>query len=436
MSQPTTSASPPSSACRVLEARVDFRSQHLLTPLVLSTGTIESLIEAAVEVTVEIASGGRATGKGSIYLSDLWAWPTPALTHQAKQRQLCQVVQQIAAALPDLNEQRWLHPLELGLRLHHWVCHEIPASRSTPALALAMCGSPFDAAIHDAAGLATARSALALYDEPATIPSADAYFPEGGAVAAIRDVIGPLKAEIPAWFIVNKTDSLPEALASAFQRGGYRCFKLKIPGTDAQADAARTRDVFRAARAVGIASPVLSVDSNEANPDAESVLDYLHRLHAIDEEAYAALRYLEQPTGRDIRRHAFDWRPVAAKKPVLLDEGLTDLAMLADAKAQGWSGLALKTCKGHSMLLAAAAWAQRKGLVVSLQDLTNPGVSLIHAALVGGCLPTINGAELNSPQFTPAANAEFLPRLSGLFVPQGGAHRLPARLPAGLGSIL
>jgi hypothetical protein len=88
------------------------------------------------------------------------------------------------------------------------------------------------------------------------------------------------------------------------------------------------------------------------------------------------------------------------------------------------------------MLLATAAWAHVHGMMLTLQDLTNPGIALIHAALVGAHLPTVNGAELNSPQFTPAANSDFLPRLSGLFEPKNGVHVLPADLPVGLGSVL
>jgi L-alanine-DL-glutamate epimerase-like enolase superfamily enzyme len=235
---------------------------------------------------------------------------------------------------------------------------------------------------------------------------------------------------------VNKTDVLPAALAQACRRHGYRCFKLKITGTDNEADARRTAEVFRAARQIGIANPRLTIDSNEANLDAASVLDYLEQLERIDGDAYQALDYIEQPTARDISATPFDWRLVAARKPVLLDEGLTDLTVLAAAQQQGWSGLALKTCKGHSMLLATAAWAHEHGLLLALQDLTNPGIALIHGALVGAHLPTINGAELNSPQFTPAANAEFLPRLGDLFEPAGGLHRLPETTPIGLGSQL
>jgi L-alanine-DL-glutamate epimerase-like enolase superfamily enzyme len=209
-----------------------------------------------------------------------------------------------------------------------------------------------------------------------------------------------------------------------------------LTGRDIDADVQRTAEVCRAAKACGVPAPRLTVDTNEANSSADSVLDYLERLRIADGEAFSALEYLEQPTSRGIRATPFDWREVARQKPVMLDEGLTDLSLLEEARQQGYSGLALKTCKGHSMLLAAAAWAHQQSMLISLQDLTNPGIALIHGALVGSHLPTINGAELNSPQFTPAANAEFVPRMPDLFEPRGGIHRLPPAIPHGLGSTI
>jgi L-alanine-DL-glutamate epimerase-like enolase superfamily enzyme len=185
-----------------------------------------------------------------------------------------------------------------------------------------------------------------------------------------------------------------------------------------------------------VSDPQLTIDSNEGNPDAASVLDYLHRLRAADANAYESLRYIEQPTGRDIRVAKYDWREVSKLKPVMLDEGLTDFALLSDAIEQGWTGLALKTCKGHSFTLVVAALAVQRGMLISLQDLTNPGLSLIHEALVAAHLPTINGVEMNSPQFTPDANREWLPRLAGLFDPHEGVHKLPTATPVGLGSSL
>ena len=103
---------------------------------------------------------------------------------------------------------------------------------------------------------------------------------------------------------------------------------------------------------------------------------------------------------------------------------------------QGWSSLALKTCKGHSFALVAAAWAREHWMMLSLRDLTNPGLAAIHAFLFAAHVPMFNGVELNSPQFTPAANAPWIPRLAGLFEPANDTHRLPTRGVIGLGSQL
>lgn len=418
---------------RILDANVSFKAQRLITPLQLSSRAIESLTEAVASVTLEI-NGRRATGRGAIYLSDLWAWPDDSLSHEEQDAALRRLCEMIAIELPKhFQQERW-HPLELGLRVHSLACDLLTITPSPPVLARAMCSSPFDAAIHDGAGMALGRSAFALYKDSAAIPSADRYFPETGACRAIAEVIQRPRWELPAWYIVSKDDPLDTTLRPAIRQCGYRCFKLKLTGYDNQADVERTGEVYRAAKSCGVPAPRLTVDTNEANPSADSVLDYLERLEAVHGEAFGALEYLEQPTGRNIRRQAFDWRDVANRKPVLLDEGLTELSLLEEALRQGYSGLALKTCKGHSMLLAAAAWAQQHNMLISLQDLTNPGIALIHGALVGSHLPTINGAELNSPQFTPAANAEFLPRLQELFEPRDGLHRLPHTVLAGLGS--
>lgn len=420
---------------QILEADVTFRLQQLATPLKLSSGTIKELTQATVSV-VGAVGGCRATGRGTVYLSDLWAWPGDSLSHERRDGALRQVCEKLAAEVPKCFCNAKFHPLELGLQLHHLACHELTVEPSPPVLARAMCASPFDAAIHDAAGQALGRSAFALYDDAVALPSADAHFSEDGAGAAIRNVIREPRLELPAWLIVGMDEPLETMLVPAIRRHGYRCFKLKLTGRDNERDVARTIEVYRAAKEY-IANEIhLTVDTNEANPSVESVVDYLERLTAIDPGAFAALAYLEQPTSRDIRKYPYDWRPVAKYVPVMLDEGLTDLGVLAEASRQGYGGLALKTCKGHSMLLVCAAWAHRHGIPISLQDLTNPGISLIHAALVGAHLPTINGAELNSPQFTPAANQEYAERMPELFEPGDGVHRLPRTIPAGLGGDL
>jgi L-alanine-DL-glutamate epimerase-like enolase superfamily enzyme len=416
----------------ILDARVRFLPQSFLRPLVISTGKITRITEAIAEVTVRV-DGREATGRGSIYLSDLWAWPDPHLSHDRRDAELRALCSRIADGLYGLCGGQPEHPLELGLRLHQSVCRE-PAP---PVLARAMCASPFDAALHDAVGIALGRSAFDFYREPVPLPTADPHFPDRNACAAIARVIRRPKRRLRAWYLAGKNDQIERDIGPWVRKRGYRCFKIKIFGRDNAEDVARTVEVYRGVRNLGVESPQLSVDTNEANPDAESVRDYYQRLKAADPAAYDALLYFEQPTGRDITLHRFDWRPIsAAYKPVMLDEGLTSLELMHEARAQGWTGFALKTCKGHSFALAAAAWARAHDMLLSLQDLTNPGVSLIHAAWFSGHVDTLNDVELNSPQFTPAANAAWLPRLGELFAPADGWHRLPERLPTGLGSTM
>ena len=63
----------------------------------------------------------------------------------------------------------------------------------------------------------------------------------------------------------------------------------------------------------------------------------------------------------------------ARLRPVVIDESLTDLETLLLAREMGYTGVALKACKGqtHAMLMAAAA--QKFGMFLCVQDLTCPG---------------------------------------------------------------
>lgn len=421
---------------RVLESRVEFFHQPFVKPLQISSGKITEITEARAEVRVRV-NGKEAVGRGSIYLSDLWAWPEPSLTHEQRDSILRNLCETINDRLFDLCGGEEEHPMELGLRLHNSVCHGL-APETPSVLARAMCASPFDAAIQDAAGIALNISAFDFYEHPVPIPSGDGLFPETGACDAVRRMLlDQPRTAFDSWLIVSRGDSFgDDGVAPWVRERRYRAFKVKILGRDNADDAARTAEVFRAVRSLGAESPRLTVDSNEANPDSESVLDYLERLRLLDAEAFNALEYLEQPTARDIVANPNDWRKVAALKPVLIDEGLTSFDILPVALEQGWSGLALKTCKGHSFALLAAAWACNHDMIIALQDLTNPGYSMIHAALFASRVPTVNGVELNSPQYTPAANADWLPRLAGLFEPRDGLHRLPEAPVPGLGSCL
>ena len=285
----------------IREANVTFVPQTLRVPMRLSSGVITEITEARVEVTVEV-DGRRGVGRGAIYLSDVWAWPDPHLTHAERDLALRRLCEQIAGSLPEYCGREAAHPTELGLRLHH-AMQQATDSPVPTVLARILCASPFDAAIHDAAGMALGRSAFTFYDAPVSLPGADASFPDGGACAAIARALRPPRIckQFDAWLCVSKDDTLEGDIRLWIQERGYRCFKLKLLGKDSAADVARTTEIYRGIQELGAVRPRLSADSNEGNPDAASVLEYLERLQTDAPDVFAALEYLEQPTSRDIR---------------------------------------------------------------------------------------------------------------------------------------
>jgi len=408
-------------AVSVVEADVQFTARSFSKPLRLSSGLITDLVESTATVRVRSASGHEATGVGNILLSDLWAWPDPTQPHALREEQMRRYSGQLAAELRERCGNREAHPLLLGIHLHE----SLHADAGMPVLARSVCASPFDAALHDATGKLAKASAFDLYEGDANEPVVDRWFPSTGAFRAIRDVLRPANNVFDAWYVVGASDDLDDVVREWRERRGYRAFKIKTLGKDAVADAKMTVAIHRHLAPYGNQPVRLSIDSNEANPDASSVSDYLAKVRDLDADAYRAIEYLEQPTHRDIQARPQTWHEVSKQKPVMLDEGLSGMELLPVAIAQGWSGLALKTCKGHSFNLLAAAWGHAHGLRLSVQDLTNPGHSFLHSALLASRVPSINGAELNSVQFMPQANRDWTTRFPGLFDPLNGAHQIP-----------
>ena len=80
---------------------------------------------------------------------------------------------------------------------------------------------------------------------------------------------------------------------------------------------------------------------------------------------------------------------------------LHDLDLALDL---GYTGAALKTCKGHSSALLTAAECTHRNIVYTVQDLTNPAIALAHSVGLAAHLRPLRGVETNSRQFFPAAN--------------------------------
>ncbi len=90
--------------------------------------------------------------------------------------------------------------------------------------------------------------------------------------------------------------------------------------------------------------------------------------------AYERIQYVEQPTARDLENHRESTLHRAARlKPVVIDESLTGLDRLVLAPEMGYTGAALKACKGQSQPLLMAAAGQKFKMFLCVQDLTCPG---------------------------------------------------------------
>ena len=129
------------------------------------------------------------------------------------------------------------------------------------------------------------------------------------------------------------------------------------------------------------------------------------------------LQYIEQPTHRDLTAKSENRVHSAAKiKPIVIDESLVDLESLQLSRELGYTGVALKACKGHSgaaLLMAAAA--RKFGMFLCVQDLTCPGASFLHSASLAVRIPGVAAIEGNARQYCPAGNRGWAERFPTMF---------------------
>ncbi len=207
-------------------------------------------------------------------------------------------------------------------------------------------------------------------------------------------------------------DGLPNTLEEWIARDGLTRFKIKLNGGNDAADFDRIVRIDRTVRRLlaprGVDWKYL-LDFNEGCPNVGYLLDLLRAGAGGDARRvrpHPLHRAADGPrpgagTARNVMHEA------AKLCPVVADESLTDLETLLLAREMGYTGVALKACKGqsHAMLMAAAA--QKFGMFLCVQDLTCPGASLVHSAGIASRVPGNAGIEANARQFVPSANAAW-----------------------------
>ncbi len=386
-------------------------------------------------------------------LGNVWSFPSKQLTYDQTLAAMKDLAARIAAITEKLGE--WGHPIDLHLTAepeNFKAAVEVSRGMAEPVppLCTIVTASPFDAAMHDAYGKLHhvnsfqtlgplfMRNDLAHYLGPEFRgEKLDLYIPPVPApqlpLYHLVGAVDPITAED----VKQKVgDGLPETLPEWIRYNGITHIKIKLNGDDRQWDMDRVIRVHQAAIGTGRSDFVYSLDFNEKCPNVAYLLDFLHNLKQRSPDAFGRIQYVEQPTARDLKAHPNDDVHEAAKiVPVVIDESLTGIDAFLLALKMGYSGAALKACKGQSQSLLIAALAIKRNVFLCVQDLTCPGASLVHSVTLAAHVPGVKAIEANARQYVPAANAGWEKRFPGIFNVRDGQVRTFGTLGPGLGVI-
>jgi L-alanine-DL-glutamate epimerase-like enolase superfamily enzyme len=444
---------------RIEEVDISEESYRYRTPIKFGGAVVDRVTLLNVRVVLRGRQGATAEGFGSMPLGNVWSFPSRTLKYDdtlGAMRQLAAQIRTVTAGHKDFG-----HPIELNhhlepewLRQSDAVAEQRKLAQPIPKLATLVTASPFDAAIHDAYGKLHRRSAYATLSREFLREDLGRYLgDEFRGLRLDRFVRTSPQPAMPLYHLVGAVDpltdddvqqrvgdGLPETLPEWIRYSGLTHIKIKLNGDDLAWDRDRVLGVERTTAPVmqgkGTTAWSYSLDFNEKCPNVDYLLDMLRQVRERAPAAFGRIQYIEQPTARDLKANRANVMHAASKlKPVVIDESLTDLESLKLAREMGYTGAALKACKGQSQALLMAAAAQHWKMFLCVQDLTCPGASLIHSAGLAAHVPGVAAIEANARQYVPAANASWTGRFPGLFDVRDGAMRTGQLTGPGLSAV-
>jgi L-alanine-DL-glutamate epimerase-like enolase superfamily enzyme len=390
-----------------------------------------------VRCRVTTRSGKTAWGFASMTMGNVWAFPSATMSYDTTLNAMKVLAARIARLTESCSEIG--HPLDIAhvlepeyLKTAAEASAELNLSEPIPKLCTLVVASPFDAALHDAFGKVHRRNVYDTYGPDLMSHDVSRYLgPDFHGVRLDRTLLPRPQERIPVFHSVGgldpvetsdvKTpigDGLPETLDEWIRRDGLVRLKIKLQGDDLAWDVERTLAIDRQAEVP------FCLDFNERCPDVQYILECLGRIRERSPQAFERILYVEQPTARDLRANRQNVMHEAARlRPVVIDESLTDLDSLLLARDMGYTGVALKACKGQSQAVLVAAAAQKYKMFVCVQDLTCPGASLIQSVGISARVPAVAGIEANARQYVPAANEPWRHRFPGIFTITDGYIR-------------
>ncbi|MGI8784677.1 MAG: enolase C-terminal domain-like protein [Acidobacteriota bacterium] len=444
---------------RIEDVQFDFEDYLYRAPYQFGGRTADRVTLLNVHCRVTTQAGRSARGFGSMTLGNQWSFPSRRMDYAATLAAMKALAVRIAKVTGGCKE--FGHPIELNyllepeyLKMAAEVSTQLRLAEPIPKLCTLVTASPFDAAIHDAFGKIHGRNCYRTYGRDLVNYDLARYLgPDFKGHSLDRYVLKKAVARMPIYHSVGALDpivesdiqkrigdGLPETLPEWIRYNGITHVKIKLNGQDREGDVARILKIDRAVaetqQARGVKTWKYLLDFNENCPNVEFLLEVLRRVRAATPRGFEQIQYVEQPTARDLASHRENVMHEAAKlRPVVIDESLTDLESLLLGREMGYTGVALKACKGQSQAVLMAAAAQRYGMFLCVQDLTCPGAALLHSAGLAAHVPGVAAIEANARQYVPAANKPWESRFPGIFRIRDGTIRTSELDGLGLGAV-
>ena len=432
---------------RIDEVRHSYQDYVYRAPYKFGGRVVDRVTLLNVHCRVTTRNGKTARGFGSMTMGNMWAFPSKTMSYDATLDAMKALAERIARMTNECKDVG--HPLDLNhvLEPEYFKAANVVAvagklDEPIPKLATLVVASAFDAAIHDAFGKVHGRNVYATYGPDLLPGDLSRYLgPDFRGERLDRALLPKAQPRIPLFHSVGGLDpleqkdvekplgdGLPETLPEWIAYSGLVRIKIKLSGEDLDWDVDRTLAIDRIAAAAqatrGVSDWSYCLDFNERCPDVAYVLECLRRVRAGSPAGFERILYVEQPTARDLKANRANVMHEASKlRPVVIDESLTDLESLLLAREMGYTGVALKACKGQSQAMLMAAAARKYKMFVCVQDLTCPGASLIHSVGISAHVPAVAGIEANARQYVPAANEPWAARFPGIFNVRDGYVR-------------
>ena len=443
---------------KVKEVSFDFEDILYRAPYKFGGRVVDRATLLNVTCVVRTVSGREALGFGSMPLGNTWAFPSKVMSYDTTLEAMKKLAGQISLITADYPESG--HPIDLNifleteyLRAGEELSRKMALAEPLPKLCTLVTASAFDAAIHDAYGKVHSRSCYETYGTDLLSNDLSRYLgPDFKGESLAAYILKQPVAEVPIYHSVGALDplveaevekpvedGLPESLAEWIPYNGLTHFKVKLNGQDQDWDVERVinidRVVTESMKTSGREDWKYLLDFNEMCPNVTYLLEALHRIEKATPQGFGRIQCIEQPTARDLQKDRDNLMHEAAKlRPIIIDESLTDLETLLLAREIGYTGAALKACKGQTQAMLMAAAAQKYGMFLSVMDLTCPGASFIHSAGIAAHVPGVTGIEHNSRQYLPAANEKWADRYPGIFNIVDGTIKTVALRKLGLGA--